>query len=262
MLRNINKCFLFNYAILKKRSLIDSINYFKLNMFKSEDEKEKLIDIIIYDYFRLFGFLGGSKNNFFNYYDGLNNYPYLYFNDKRFLKMDFTLLKYLLAMTNKHFDIKDYLKFSNIENVYSLFDKIFFSNITSNIKEEKADNDKMIIEDNKNSIDKNEENNCVIQLRFLLELIIIFMKDDSSLYWALMRFYEETISSQTKRELFDFIKNNEHAKKDLENILKEKIILEIIAKENLIDLRKLKKILTNIYLIFLMKMNLIKYLMN
>ena len=39
--------------------------------------------------------------------------------------------------------------------------------------------------------------------------------------------------------VFD-VKNNEYAKKDLENILKEKIILEIMAKDNLINLKKLK----------------------
>ena len=277
--------FCFNYAIRKNYSLIDSIDYFKSNIFNSKDEMESLINTIFHDYFRFFGFLGGSKNNFFNYYEGLNNYPYIYLNDKRFLKMDFTLLKYLLAMTTKNFDINEYLQLCNIENVYSLFDNLLLSNNTSEIKEEKEDNDKMIIEDNANNNtnyisfdtfmnnnfinrdnpqinqllgnfiqynrlkENNDENNCIMQLGFLLELIIIFMKDDSSPYWTLMRFYEETVSSQTKRDLFNFIRKNEYAKKDLENILKEKIIHEIIEKDNLIDLRKLKK-------------NLDKYLLN
>ena len=50
------------------------------------------------------------------------------------------------------------------------------------------------------------ENNCINQLSFLFDLIITFMKNDSSIYWSLMRYYEEAISSKTKRELFDYIK--------------------------------------------------------
>ena len=286
--------FCFNFAFKNDCSLNDSILYFKTQFFNSKEEIEKLekvIDKILIDYYRFFGFLAGSKNNFFNYYEGLNNYPYIYYNDKRTLKIDFTLLKYLFAMTEKRIDLDFYLKLSNIENIYSSFDKIFLSKINILKNENKNDDNKMIVEEEETNIINNEnifyniinnsnnqannnipekykiidnllskknmnidEYNCIMQWRYLFELIIIFMKDDSSLYWNLMRFYEETISTQTKRELFNNIKKNENAMKDLKNILKEKIIHEIIAKENLIDLRKLKKNLEN-YLIILFEEN-------
>jgi len=291
--------FCFNFAVRNDCSLINSINYFKLNFFSSKDEMETLVEKIIYDYFKFFGFLAGCKNNYFNYYERLNNYPYIYFNDKRSLIVDFSLLKYLFALTEKkNFDINIFLKLSNIENIYYLFDKIF---ITNDITSDNEDENKMIIEEelddpnntnnnnlNDNNIsniisdnirvfignniaaqtqqfntlfrnnaffnrlnkDKSDENNCIMEISFLFNLIITFMKDDSSPYWSLMRYYEETISSETKKELFDYIKKNEYAKKDLENILKEKIIHEIISKQNLINLKKLKKNIDNYLLIF------------
>ena len=233
--------FCFNYAIINKLNLIDAISFFKLNMFNSKEEMESFIEKILYDYSRFFGFLAGSNNNFFNYYDDLNNYPFIYFGDKRFLKMDFTLLKYLFAMTEKTFDINSYLKLSNIENIYSIFNQFFrVSPINNEI------NDQIL----NNKIANDDQNNFIMQLKFLLELIITFMKDDSSPYWTLMRYYDETISSKTKRDLFNFLRKKEYVQKDLEYILKEKIIHEIIARENLIDLIELKKGIDDYLFIF------------
>ena len=197
-------------------------------------------------------------------------------------------------MTEKEIDLDIYLKFSNIENIYSSFNKIFLSKINeeNNEKEEKINkmiNSKSIVKNNislnseilninnklqygnylenfrnqeqinsdnlqnnqteNNDEKNNDQNNIIMQWRFLLELLIIFIKDDSSPYWNLISFYEETISSQTKREFFNNIKKNEEAMKDLENILKEKIIIEILAKENLTDLNKLKNNIDNFLLI-------------
>ena len=267
--------FCFNFALKNNCSLINSINYFKLNFFNSKGEINLLVDKILYDYFRFFGFLAGCKNNFFNYYDSLNDYPSIYFNDKKTLKIDFSLIKYLFAITEKSFDINIFLKLSNIENIYSLFYDIFLENkiISKNednnkkIKKEKL-NDKnnnitkyinenrqsslfQIINDfNKILNENNNDNNFIMQLSFLFDLIITIMKDDSSLYWNLMRYYEYTISSKAKIELFNFIKKNEYAKKDLENILKEKIIHDIIVMNNLVDIEELKKEIENYLLIF------------
>ena len=263
-------CFCFNYAINNNVRIIDSIEYAKNNFFNSKEEIESFVQKIFYDYFRLFGFLAGCKYGYFNYYEGLNNYPFIYFNDKRTLNIDFTLLKYLLVISEKNLDINYFLKQSNIEDIYSSFFKIFYSKESSkgendnNINNANDNNNidvKMIIEEDISSngqiqqqsnlfkLDKQlkqiEYNNMVLYWKFLFELIIIFLKDDSTPYWSLIRFYEETVSSQTKRELFNKIKKNEYAMEDLKNILKEKIIHEIIANENLINLRKLKKDLEN-----------------
>ena len=86
---------------------------------------EKCIDLIIHDYFKMFGFIIGTRNGFFNYYDILDTYYELYFNDLYFIKTDFTLLKYLLAMSDKKLSLDKMLNSSNIENIYSFFNKIF-----------------------------------------------------------------------------------------------------------------------------------------
>ena len=277
----IINCFCFNYGINNNVSITKGIEYVKNNFFISNDEIESFVQIIFYDYFRFFGFLAGCNYNCFNYYDALNNYPFIYFNDKRSLKVDFTLLKYLFVLGGKNLDIDYFLRQSNIEDVYSSFDKVFFSKeiLTeendNNTMNDNNNEDKMIIEEdilsNENITHENFGNfeklkklfkkasnsfnadnqlkkidfDCIMQWKFLLELLIIFLKDDSTPYWNLMRFYEETVSSQTKRELFNKIKKNEFAMEDLRNILKEKIIHEMIANDNLINLRKLKKNVEN-----------------
>ena len=73
--------------------------------------------------------------------------------------MDFTLLKYLFAMTEKTFDIDGYLKLSNIENVYSLFNQFFrVSPINNEI------NDQIL----NNKIANDDQNNFIMQLKFLI----------------------------------------------------------------------------------------------
>ena len=99
-----------------------------------------------------------------------------------------------------------------------------------------------ILNYNKEKNDRSrDEYNCIMQWRFLLDILISFMKDDSSPYYNLLSAYSETISSQTKRELFNVITNNKYTMVDLNNILKEKLIHEIIAKGNYIDLKIIKK---------------------
>ena len=102
---------------------------------------------------------------------------------------------------------------------------IFNNNIRRSPKEEKA----------------SDETNIIMQWRLLLEILIVFMKDDSCPYSNLMKSYEETISSKTKADLFNKVRNNKLAMEDLGNILKEKLIHEIIAEGNLIDLKKISK---------------------
>ena len=251
--------FSYNYSLNNdKCTLMKSVEYIKKNFFISKDEIEKFVQIILYDYYKLFGFLAGAQNNFFNYYEGLINYPFIYYNDKRTLKIDFTLLKYLFSLTEKNLDLNAFLELSNIEDVYLSFSKIFLSDLTEqeesktenqqiSEKEEKGENLLKIFKSKSEEI--SFESNYIMQLEFLLELIIRFIKDDSSTYSCLMRFYEEMISSQIKRQLFNDIRKNKSAMKDLENILKEKIIHKMVAKNNLIDLLKLKKRLDKYLLI-------------
>ena len=68
-----------------------------------------------------------------------------------------------------------------------------------------------------------------MQWIFLLDMIITFMRDDSCHYYCLMRQYDEILSSQTKKEMFDFIKNNSDTYEDLKNILIQNIIRIMIS---------------------------------
>ena len=215
--------------------------------------------------------------------------------------MDFSLIKYLFAMTDKNIDIISYLKISNVENVFSSFENIFIlkknkiiKNNDNNQKEKKVNNedknqninnnnDNMQNNINNNnemmqvistllnrqvnptiirqfmdnyniSYDKNDkkadEYNIIMQWRLLFEMLIVFMKDDSCPYWNLMRNYTKTVFPKTQRELLNNIRKNNFAKKDLENIFKEKIIHEIICQGNLVDLKKLTKELDKYLLSF------------
>ena len=96
---------------------------------------------------------------------------------------------------------------------------------------------------NRNNIAYNEDilESDFIQIEFLLELLLTLIKDDSSPYWSLMRFFKYTSSTKTKSDLFDVLRKNKNAMEDLENILREKIVHEIISNGNLTDITSLKK---------------------
>ena len=224
--------FCFYYSFKNKCTIIDSIIYFKNNFFIYQEEINTLVDKVLNDYYKLFGFIGGTKNRFFNYYNNIENYYALYLYYQKILKIDFTLLKYLFIMNENNFNLSNYIKKSNVENIYSTFEAIFL-----NKNDNDNDNNKMIIETDFSKID----NNIINQWKFLLELIISFMKDDSTPFWNFISDYEEIISSKTRNDLFDNIRKNENAMNDLENILKEQIIHVIVSQGNLIDIEKIKK---------------------
>ena len=249
--------FCFNYAFNNKCTLIEAINFFKKIFFESQNEVENLVNIIIKDYFKFFGFIVGCKNNYFNYYDSVFAYSKIYFLlIKESYSRDFSLLKYLIIMDNKKIDIISFLKISNLEKVYSSFEKAFI------LKNDEKNEKLQIQEDNKNNnnidnnnINKNIDNNseppqkddskdeynCIMQWISLLDLLIVIMKDDSSPYRNLMKIYKDSISSKTERDLFDGVKNNIFAMQDLKNILKEKLINEIIANGNLTNMETITK---------------------
>ena len=265
--------FCLNYAFINNKSkckLLDSINYFKNICFESQNQVEEFVGKLLKDYCKLFGFISGIKNNFFNYYEKLEAYSNLYFLIKTPYLMDFSLLKYLFVMSNNTFDIILFFKLSNIENTYSNLEKSFdIKKIQNkNISEEELANNSMIeqsfeIKQKQNKNDSNkingsndnkkvikfelvdykgqDEYNCIMQWSLLLEILIGFMKDDSCIYWNLMKSYEEVVSSKTKRDLFNIVRKNKNAMKDLENILKEKLIHEIISQGNLTDLKTISK---------------------
>ena len=238
--------FCFNYSFNNKCILIESIEYFKKSFFESKNEIEIFVDLLLKDYFKLFGFIAGCKNNYFNYYDSVSSYSRLYSLIKEAYLVDFSLLKYLFVMSEKKIDIISYLKMSNIENVYFSFKKSIESEIENDDKKEIIEEEKNKSKNKNNNEEQNNNNNtelpginlniniqliellrnqnqrqinnqllpqliynlnninndksqdeynCVMQWRLLLEMLICFMKDDSCPFWNLMKIYNETISS-------------------------------------------------------------------
>ena len=301
--------FCFYYSIKNKCSIFNSIQFFIKNFFESENQMENFTEIIINDYFKFFGFISGIKNGFFNYYDSIHFYPAVYFIELKFLKIDVTLLKYLMVISPKNINFEDFIKKSNIEDTYLYFNKEFILNYNSKNrrKEKNKKNNSKITSDElidilnnsynifpksidygedlqlirslqeqyntqinshiiqqyieDNNINLNHSNrlnqfdldlfNKIMYIRFLFELLIIIIKDDSSPFYNLMRFFKCTSSTQTKKELFEDVKKNKDALEDLENILKEQLIQEFAANGNLCNFNEIKdnidKYLFNIF---------------
>ena len=238
--------FCFNYSIKNNCTLMQSIEYFK-NFFDSKKEIELFVDKLMKDYFVLLGFIGGINNNYFNYYESMINYPLNYINKNIYIKIDICTLKYLFALSDKKFDLIQYLKISNVENVFKIFKTAFFKENESILLNGKKSPFIFFDESDEKNKEKDlfkyefDKTNYVMQLIFLFYIIIKFMKNDSCHYFCLMRKYNEVLSSQKKKELFDIIKNNKHTYEDLKNILIENIILKMVSHGNLVDLRMLKK---------------------
>ena len=234
--------FILKDAITNNKNIIDSIDHMKNKLFNNNEILQKVIDIIIYDYIKFFGFIAGIKYEYFNYYNGLNNYIMAYFKGSRFLSIDFTLLKYMLSMSDKKIQLNDILKKSNIENIYSLFNNFYNSNILyKNTNEINNEKDLLkSLEDNDMNIINEDNNNHIIHLAYILELIIIIMKNDSTYLWGLLIFYNGIFSLKTKLDFFNSIKKNKNIMKDLKNVLKKQIIQTFISHGNCIDLINLK----------------------
>ena len=220
----------FNYAINNNKSLYDGIEYIKTKLFNTKEEMEKTIDLIINDYFRMFGFITGIRNGYFNYYEYLESYNELYFNELYFIKTDLTLLKYLIAMSEKKISLENMLKSSNIENVYSFFKKVF-------IEKNPEENNKI----------EEEEKNHILQWERFFQIIILIMKNDSTHFWTILTAYNEIISSKAKSELFDTITNNKYLMSDLKNNLKEKLIMVFISNGNSLEKKDIKKFIDDYY---------------
>ena len=234
-----------NIIILKKslrnnKNIIDSIEYVKSKLFNSKEEMQKVIDIVFSDYLKFLGFISGIRNDYFNYYEGLINYNNIYFSDTRILNIDFSLLKYLFVMTEKKLNLDFILKSTKLENSYSLFCSLIKKEEKNNNLNDNQNNANNVIENNKNEIKDEDENNHVLHWTYILELIIIIMKNDFSNFWGLLFYYDIMLSLETKSDFFNEIKKNKNILSDLKNILKEKIINMIISHGNTFNFEELR----------------------
>ena len=250
--------FCFNYAIDNNTNINEALEFAKNNLFRSKDEMNKIVSIILDEYYKFYGFIMGIRNGFFNYYE-LNNYNFIYFNDKRYLLKDLVLLKYLFAMTEKPIKLDTILEKANVEDIYQIFKSIF--DLTLNPDTSNSTNTNQnptgffgflrhpisfissyFIKNPKSSIEcESDENKVVIQWRRILEMIISILKNDSTLIIEILFFYNDSISLKTKNNFFERFKKNKYIMHDCRNILKQNLILTIIANGNLMDLEQIQK---------------------
>ena len=176
----------------------------------------------------------------------MDSYPITYFLDQQLLKIDITLLKYLLSMTENNFNLYDFLEKANIEKSFSFFENVLLlnncnfieikksinknSNISSdelidllnnsndifppainygnNLQLIQALHEQLNTEINSNIIQSyingsfdnlsrlrniiidRDNFNYIMHMKFLLDILIILMKDDSTPYYNLMRYYK------------------------------------------------------------------------
>jgi hypothetical protein len=229
----------------------------------------------------MYGFIIGIRTGFFNYYEDLSNYNEDYFNDLKLLKADFTLLKYLLSLSEKKINLDYILEKSNIEYTYLFFKRIFKEdkkdfqlgdkNESNNDIEakknylnnstEKPNSNLNSIELNKELIINNKENEArekeidedykkfVIQWVRIIEIVIYLMKNDSTYFWCFLTSCEKIFSLKIKMKLFDKIKQNSKLMMDLRNNLKEKMIRIFICHGNWLELPRLKSLIDEYYFI-------------
>ena len=280
--------FCFNYSFINNCTILDSIIFFKKNFFESQEQVENFVEIIFKNYFKFIGFICGIKNGFFNYYDQLIMYFNHYCRTNNMYQSDASLLKYLFALSEKKLDIISYLKQSNIENVFDKFYKTFNigeiknnnENTNSILTQEKSvENKELKLNDilnmkgvsaeqrnlifkrfllnqrvNREQDKSKDEFYIILQWKILLEFLIFLIKDDSSCYYNLINAYDDIISSKTKSDLINDIKNNKFVMEDLKNILHEKLVHNIVSQGNLIDAKNLEKNIDE-YLLNLFKKN-------
>ena len=258
--------FCFNYALNKGTDYINAIEYIKNNLFRSKKEMNQIIQIILEEYCKFFGFVIGIRNGFFNYYE-LNNYNFVYYNDMRYLTKDLILFKYIFAILEEPLKLDFILEKTNIENTYSIFKSIFGQplNLQSQKKEKGKTQQKskegffsfnflkhpiayiQSFFSKKTNLEDKEENNFIMHWRRVLEMIITIIKNDTSPLREILFTIQETISLKTKNSLFEKVKQNKQLMHDYRYMLKQVLIQTIIANGNLMDLEQIQKALDKFY---------------
>ena len=259
--------FCLNYALNNNTNLYKAIEFVKSNLFRSKKEMNQIINIILDEYYKFFGFTLGIRNGFFNYYE-IHNYNFVYFNDMRYLTKDFILLKYLIAMLEEPLNINYIIEKTNVENTYSIFKSIFGQVPNPQSKNNSNENEQNVSgffgflrhpiisitnyfskkNPFKKKTDETEENNFTMHWRRFLEMIITILKNDSTILSDTLISYDETISLKTKNIFYEKIKKNKYLMQDCRYMLKQSLIHTIIANGNLMDLEQIHKTINKFYL--------------
>jgi hypothetical protein len=110
---------------------IDDIYEGIKNVTKIMPDFKKIGEIIINDYFKLFGFMIACGENFLNYYGELMPYNEVYYFDyKDYILTDFALIKIFFSINDyqSYFSLLNIYKKSSLEGTYKIMKKHFFSN--------------------------------------------------------------------------------------------------------------------------------------
>ena len=236
--------FCFNYSLKNNISIKDALQFVKNEFFRSEGEMQKTIDIILESYYRMLGFIIGTGNNYFYYYNKhVSFYYFYYFNSPKIYSKDYLLIKYLFILSERKISLEKILMTENFENSYIFFNKIFEFNEGIN------QNDNSIIQNAFNytnftivQYNKNESNHSIYWVRFI-QIIISIIKNDSILFEEILEFYNDFIPFNLKNQFFSSIKENKLIMTEYKNILQEQIILLFAQKKNKIGYDELRKII-------------------
>jgi hypothetical protein len=259
--------FCINYALNNNANLYKAIEFIKSNLFRSKKEMNQIINIILDEYYKFYGFTLGIRNGFFNYYE-IHNYNFVYFNDMRYLTKDYILLKYLIAMLEEPLNINYIIEKTNVENTYSIFKSIFGQVPNAQSKNNSNESEQNVSgffgflrhpiisitnyfskkNPFKKKTDETEENNFTMHWRRILEMIITILKNDSTILIDTLISYGETISLKTKNIFYEKIKKNKYLMQDCRYMLKQSLIHTIIANGNLMDLEQIHKTINKFYL--------------
>ena len=210
----IKYCFHFIYY-----NGIDDLNEGFKNAIQNIRDFNIIREIIVNDYYKLFGLLNACGENILSYYgEFMPNYERVYLENNNFILRDFALMKFLLSSNDFHssFSLLNIYKKCSLENTYNIMEKYFFSN------DSKPENDFL----EKNDNDKYMNFNGKI-LKFILNLI----RDNTSFLFGLGSSCNFLSKSKIPNEIVKSIFMND--KDSIKEICKKLIINQIMSEENL-----------------------------
>ena len=235
--------FCFNYTLKNNSSFKHTLEFIKDEFFRSEGEMQKVIDIILDSYYKMLGFIIGTGNNYFHYYNkNITYYYYYYFNSPKVYSKDYLLIKFLFILSERKINIEKILMTENFENSYNFFNQIFEFNEGINQNSNLVDQNSLNYMDDFTLLEfnKNESNHSIYWYRYI-QILISIIKNDSMLFLEMLEFYNDLIPFSLKKKYFNSIKENKLMMSEYKNILNEQIILLFAQKKNQLSYDELKK---------------------
>ena len=175
--------------------------------------------IMIKSIYKVFGFVTGCEEGFFNYYgETMGRYEYLYYYNPEFIYRDFCLLKYLLSIKEN----ADYISFNKVLEYCQVEDS------------HKPIEDYILKIGKVDVLDPQKLENNKPYLKFsskILFLILSLLRNNTSIFWNLCSAYKMMRKNKLRDKLIIDL-----MKKDINNfheLTKELVINQILIKENL-----------------------------